>query len=664
MKPKALIILSLLFCTGIAAGQSVPEDVKAILSRPLQPPEVVTFQLQKFLIDRAPKLSLPGSAEQWTDEAQRIRKHLLNDVVFHGWPRAWFSAPPKFEDLGSIPSGPGYQMRKLRYEIVPGLYTTAILYEPAKLSVKAPAVLNLMGHYEASGKATEYEQKLCINEALRGIIALSPEWLGMGELNVPGNEHWFAAHLDLVGANGVGVFYLAMRRALDYLYNLPNVDQSRIGVTGLSGGGWQTILLSSLDPRVQVSIPVAGYDTLITKVSARDPGDVEQEATDFLVGQDYSALTAMRAPRPTLLIFNAEDTCCFRAPMVKPYIFDPIRQAFALYGKEDVFQFHQNTDISAHNYGLDNRQQAYRFLTTYFNLPVSATEIPAGQYVKSYSELAVGVPDNNLTLLGLAKHLASKTTRSPVPKSPPDHEGWSAAERKKLRDVVRYRPVMMKQAWPEFNTNHNQVESLSYRFQMSGGLSATGVWLRNVSTQDKAPMTIVINDKGMKEGATEVWDRLPEVADRMERGDQVLVLDLLFTGGAAPDARAFQFTEMLATIGERPLGMEASQLIGLARWAQQTWEPPRIRLEGTGFRSQVTALVAAALEPRLFLDVEIHGGMHSLGYLLEKPVTYQEAPDLFCLDLYKDFDLDNLQVLASPTTVVERDFLELSPKVN
>ena len=50
--------------------------------------------------------------------------------------------------------------------------------------------------------------------------------------------------------------------------------------------------------------------------------------------------------------------------------------------------------------------------------------------------------------------------------------------------------------------------------------------------------------------------------------------------------------------------------------------------------------------------------MHSLGYLLGKPVTYQEAPDLFCLDLYKDFDIDSLKALARPTAIVERNFLE------
>ncbi len=626
-----------------------------ILSQRLQPSKVVTFQLQQFLMQRVPKLQVPSSAEEWTAEAQRVRQHVLDDVIFHGWPRYWVNSPPRFEDEGTIPSGKGYQLHKLRYEIVPGFYTTALLYEPDPLRGRVPAVLDVMGHFPIQGNKIEFEQKFCINQALKGMIALNPEWLGMGELNAPGNAHWFAAHLDLVGMNGVGLFYLAMRRGLDYLSEDPNVDPHRIGVTGLSGGGWETITLSSLDPRVLVSIPVAGYTTLPGRLERLpgEPGDIEQNASDFLMGQGYSTLTAIRAPRPTLLIYNAEDNCCFRAPLVKPYVFDAIQPFFGLYGKEDVFQFHQNTNISAHNYGLDDREHAYRFFNTYFHLQGGAAEIPVGKYVKSYDALVVGLPKNNLTILGLAQKVASETARATVPSGAAAKAAWLTSERTKLRGVVRYHAVTMSHAWPEYNTYHNQVESVSYRFELSNGLSATGVWLKDVPTPSHAPMTIVLNDGGKKDAATQLWNRVPEVADRLEGGEQVLALDLLFTGDAAPDQPAEYFTEMLAATGERPLGLDAAQLLALAHWAQQRWNPSRLQVETTGIRSQVRALIAAALEPGLFSEIENDGGMQSLSYLLDKPVKYTVAPDLFCLDLYKDFDIDQLGALANPTRVIE-----------
>ena len=86
-------------------------------------------------------------------------------------------------------------------------------------------------------------------------------------------------------------------------------------------------------------------------------------------------------------------------------------------------------------------------------------------------------------------------------------------------------------------------------------------------------------------------------------------------------------------------------------------QPIRIRREwrfisGAG---AVVALIAAALEPSLFSDVVIRRGIPSLRYLLDKPVKYQEAPDLFCLDLYKFTDLDRLAALAAPSVVKSAD---------
>jgi hypothetical protein len=68
----------------------------------------------------------------------------------------------------------------------------------------------------------------------------------------------------------------------------------------------------------------------------------------------------------------------------------------------------------------------------------------------------------------------------------------------------------------------------------------------------------------------------------------------------------------------------------------------------------VVALVAAALEPSLFSEVVVRKGMPSLRYLVDKPVPFQEAADLFCLDLYKVTDVDRLTTLAAPTTIKEQ----------
>jgi dienelactone hydrolase len=640
MRSQDLAALSLVLVVS-APAQSRSEDMAAILERPLETPDVVAYQIRQYLYQRAPKLQTPHTAAEWTKESERIRKHLLDDVVFHGWPRDWVDAPPKFEDLGTIESGSGYRVRKLRYEIVPGFQSTAILYEPEHLGGKVPAILNPNGHELQLGKAAEYKQKRCINFAKRGIIALSPEWLYCGELNLPENKHEFAAHLDLVGANGVGLFYLAMRRGLDYLSEHPHVDRSRVGVTGLSGGGWQTIVLSALDPRVTVSVPVAGYSALVSKLErVGDYGDNEQVPQDFLAGQDYSHLTAIRAPRPTLIIHNAEDDCCFRAPLVKPHIYDDVKPFFRLFDKADVFQWHENLDPSTHNYQLDNRLQAYRFFSKHFGMPPIEQEIPGESEVKSYDELAVGLPKDNLTILGLARKLAGEIARQPIA-SPSN-------ARAQLKELVRYKPVSLEHAWALTNSKNKGVETKSYQFLFTNGLSAAGVWAKALNTPEGAPATIVLNDKGKKSAAA-------VVSDRLNRGEQVLAVDLVFTGDAAPKQQELEeYPLLLATTGERALGIEASQLITLAQWISTNFGSRTVRLESSGIRNQVQALIAADLEPSLFSEVVIHDGMPSLRYLLDTPVKFESAPDLFCLDLFKAFDIDQLAMLATPATVTQR----------
>ena len=111
-------------------AQTDPHDVAAHLARPLTTPDVVASEIRQYLIRKAPALPAASSGTAWTAEAKRLRTRYLSDIVFHGWPPEWVTAAPRFEDLGLIPSrDKGYRMRKLRYEIVPGFWSLAILYE-------------------------------------------------------------------------------------------------------------------------------------------------------------------------------------------------------------------------------------------------------------------------------------------------------------------------------------------------------------------------------------------------------------------------------------------------------------------------------------------------------------------------------------------------------
>ncbi len=634
-------LLLLVTAAGTALAQTDAQYVEDLLKEEVLPPSVAMFQLRQYILNRVGKVPAPSSAGDWTAQSKQVREQILNDVVFHGWPKEWVDSPPKFEEV-SVVTGNGYRMRKFRYEIVPGFQSVAILYEPLNVQGKIPAILNVNGHVGAPGKAVEYKQKRCITFARNGIMALNLEWLSCGELDTEFNAHWYGAHVDLVGANELGLFYLAMRRGLDYLYEHPKTDRARLGMTGLSGGGWQTIILSSLDERVKVAVPVAGFSSIVPRVEARehgDIGDVEQSATDLFDGRDYPWLAAMRAPRATLLAYNAEDDCCFRAAMVKPGVFDAVLPFFALYGKQDDFAWHENRDPGTHNYQLDNRMAAYDFFSRQFKLPPIKEDPAIGSEIKSYEDLVIGLPSDNLSVVGLARKLADQVNRDALSSDPSARDG----ERAKLKNIVRYRAAKVDRVWTTGISKHLGVESKSHLFAMADGLSSNAIWLKPIGAPDTAPATIVLDDKGKSATAA-------PVANRLNRGEQVLALDLPFHGDAWHQDGTWLFGQMLYTTGDRPLGIEVAHLIELAKWLKRHGATS-VRLESSGMRNQVAALVASALEPSLFSEVVVRHGIPSLRYLVDKPVKYQDAADLFCLDLYKFTDLDRLAALGAPTVV-------------
>jgi hypothetical protein len=314
--------------------------------------------------------------------------------------------------------------------------------------------------------------------------------------------------------------------------------------------------------------------------------------------------------------------------------------------------FYENLDPGTHNYLLNNRLQAYRLFTEHFHLPVAADEILSGAELKTYDELKVGLPADNLTIVGLAKRFADQNTLPAIPTDSATRETWAASERSTLNSVLRFKPVTVANAWRMWNTKDKGLETLSYRLDFSNGLSATAVWLKDIAAPANAPATLVLNDKGRKAAGE-------AVSDRVNRGEQVLALDVIFNGEtvpSSPDPADYEF--IVASMGDRPLGLEVAQVIGAAKWLAKTSSQTHLRLEATGMRSQVVSLVAAALEPQLFSAVAITGGMHSLRFLLDAAVPLRSAPELFCLDLYKDFDLDHFRAMAAPAKINEKDFVK------
>lgn len=632
---------------------------RELLTQPILGPDDTLAEVQRFVTARIPAVPEFESVAQWNTYADQVRRDVLDKVVFRGDAAKWRDADVRVQWLETIEGGPGYRIRKLRYEALPGLWIPALLYEPHDTvgpfanDGKLPVVMNVNGH-DANGKAADYKQLRCINQAKRGMLALNVEWLGMGQLRDDDNLHYRSNQIDLCGTSGLAPFYLAMSRGLDVLLSVPNADPERVAVAGLSGGGWQTIFISSLDPRVTLSNPVAGYSSFRTRAyHFSDLGDSEQTPVDLATVADYAHLTAIRAPRPTLLTYNAGDNCCFRADHALQPLLDAAQPIYAGFSVPERLRWHVNDDPGDHNFELDNRQALYGMFRDFFATQPSQTsgkETPSEGEVKSKEELEVPLPDDNATFhslaVALSEHLPFTAARrsEAVDDEPSAHS--QAEQRGQLRDLVHYHEYDVT-AEEVASQQVDEVEVSTWKLRLGEDWTVPAIEL----VPKDAKSTAIVFADGGREAA------IDRTAELLAEGKRVLVMDLFYFGDATISQRDFLFALLVSAVGERPIGLQASQVAAVARWAKQNRPDDEVSVIALGPRTSAMALIAAAIEVRAIDELMLTDPLKSLHQVIDENWTVQQYPELFCFGLLEQFDLPDVAGLVEPRSVktVETD---------
>lgn len=601
-------------------------------------------EVQAFTESRVPKLPPFQTAAEFQSYAADLREEVLTDIVFRGGAKEWRNKPLKVEWLATIDGGPEYRIRKLRYEALPGLWIPALLYEPLKLQDRVPAVLNVNGH-EGIGKAVDYKQIRCINEAKRGMLAMNVEWLGMGQLRGSNFAHYAMNQLDLCGTSGLAPFYLAMARGLDVLLSHAHADSNRVAVAGLSGGGWQTIVLSALDTRVTLANPVAGYSSFRTRARyIEDLGDSEQTPNDLATVADYTHLTALLAPRAALLTYNAKDNCCFASGHALQPLLDAARPIYRLFDKENQLRFHVNEVPGDHNFGADNRRALYEMFQAFFSNSAQTydpAEIAAESELKTYEQLEVELPADNAHLRSLAAALCKELPRDPaLPTQRDQLEAWQISRREQLDELLQARPYRFS---PVLRDTRRQ-DDLTAQFWQMRVRSDWTVPVLDCAVGTPAETVILLHDQGR----AETWER---AASLIAAGKRVMAVDLFYFGESKIRDRDYLYALLVAAIGERPLGLQASQLNALARWASTRYRQDKVIVEAFGRRSSLIALAAAALKNQNFAAIELHDSLGSLRQVIEEHWTVDQRPEWFCFGLLEHFDIRQMAALAWPTAI-------------
>lgn len=270
---------------------------------------------------------------------------------------------------------PHYRRLRIRYPgILPGRDVTAFLRVPKQINRPVPAVLCLHGHVPGSYFGKEWMDVTARALTMRGFVTLAPDMLPFGERRDLASEpvEFTDGHLSSVflgerlryqelafrGQSLQGVHVWELRRAIDLLQSLPEVNAKRIGVMGHSGGGINTVWLASLDRRIACAVACAGvmsYERLIRE----DMLTASWNYCPLLKVGDVDQLLSLAAPRPFLGI-EGENDRDFDGGYNHDHIYPKVRAVYALYGAADKLA--QHIQPGGHDYTAELREVGFAWL--------------------------------------------------------------------------------------------------------------------------------------------------------------------------------------------------------------------------------------------------------------------------------------------------------------
>jgi dienelactone hydrolase len=296
---------------------------------------------------------------------------------------------------------PTYRIDKLSYESLPGLFVTANLYVPKNLKGKAPGVLYVCGH--AGDPKVHYQAHPCRFAEL-GFVCLIAETVQLGE--VPGHHHgpyregWF--HWYSRGYTPAGIELWNGIRALDLLAERADVDRTRMGVTGISGGGASAWWIGAVDERVKVCAPVCGTATLESHIADRTvDGHCDCMWWNNFYRWDLADVGALIAPRP-LMIASADRDGIFTIASIRK-VHEQLKGLYGKLGASDNLRLVETP--GPHSYHERSRTAIFSFFLKHLqgkdvppNHVGDADESPASkESVETLKVYVNGFPPGNKT---------------------------------------------------------------------------------------------------------------------------------------------------------------------------------------------------------------------------------------------------------------------------
>jgi dienelactone hydrolase len=334
---------------GLPAGvPPVPDNAPALCVG-----KFLTLEQGKAMLDS--RLQQTKTTEAWTAYAAHIRKCILRGADLDPLPKRT-PLNPIFRNKRQYK---GYTVESVAFECVPGYWVAGTLYRPTSGHKPFPVILCPNGH--GGGRFGTEAQTRCAMLARMGTIAMSLNLFGWGESSDQAVKRMHTCPTALT----MQIWH--NMRALDFMLALEGADITRVGVTGESGGGTQSFLLTALDERVTLSVPVVMVSCYMFGGCACETGKPIHRSKEHFVNN--AEISALAAPRPMLIISDGKDWTADVPKVEYPFV-------QTVYGYFNSVGCVTNIHFASegHDYGPHKRKAMYAFVAEQFGLDLASVQ--------------------------------------------------------------------------------------------------------------------------------------------------------------------------------------------------------------------------------------------------------------------------------------------------
>jgi cephalosporin-C deacetylase-like acetyl esterase len=601
-----------------------------------------------FIRDRAAALRAgdapPWSLAEWTGRRPEVRRRLARALGTVLDP----TLPLEPTNHGTLDRD-GYRVEKVTFQTLPGVRMTANLYLP-KSPGRHPAILAVHGHWRGA-KQDPVVQARCIGAAKLGFAVLAVDALGAGERAIGkalGEYHgeMTAATLLPTGQTLAGLQVYENARALAYLTTRPEVDASRVGVTGASGGGNQTMYAFAMIDELKAAVPVCSVGNYRSYLGAACC--LCELVPGALTFTEEWGVLGLATPKPLMVVNATRDAVQFSVAEARKTIAG-LEPLYGLFGHPEnlrhaVFE-------SGHDYNKSMREAVYGWFTRHLagrgdGSPIAEPPIRTEDPEALRCFPGDTRPDDFVTLPKYAAAEGGRLSGAIIIPSGP--AAWKAG-------AERRRAALMTALgdFPDGSPMSPRVESDGrvrvIRFEPEPGLRLAA--RVELGKEAEAPRAVLLDlDEGEKASES------PLASALRQGGWSLVTLDLRATGrlavpsdkvGHAPDHDSAEWGLWIG----RPLlgqwGYDVRRLLDALDGAGGD-RPRETALIGVG-PAGLVALAAAATDPRVSRIAAV-GSLAS--YISDEPYRGQRLGAIVPGFLRDVGDVPHLAALVAPRRVV------------